>query len=761
MNIDFVKELNEIQQKAVTHVKGPLMVLAGPGSGKTRVLTYRIAYMIASNIDAFHILALTFTNKAADEMKKRIEKLVGTEGRNVWAGTFHSIFARILRVEAEKIGFPNNFTIYDTADSKSVIKTIIQEQGLSDTIYKPSAVLSRISAAKNGLIGPAKYNATSELIEEDRLSGKPKIGLIYAEYTKRCKRAGAMDFDDLLMKMYELLSRFPEVLLKYQHRFKYIMVDEFQDTNTVQFEIVKKLAALHENLCVVGDDAQSIYGFRGATIENILNFEKNYQDFVKYKLEQNYRSIPSIVDAANEVIAFNKNQLEKKIWTEKNFSEKIKVYKAASDNEEGKIIAENIFIRKNQLHYKNTDFAILYRTNAQSRAFEEALRNLGISYKVFGGMSFYQRKEIKDMMAYLRLIVNHIDEEALRRVINYPKKGIGETTVHKISIWADENNTTLWQICENIQAFELPSRQKELISEFVLLIKSLALMLQDKDAFEVAQEVAKQSKILSELYADKTIEGIARYENLQELMNGIKEFASNDELINNVNDVNNEEFSLLTSNDKSLSAYLQSISLVTDLDDKKAAEKDNVSMMTIHTAKGLEFKNVYVVGMEENLFPSFMSMNAREELEEERRLFYVAITRAEDFLGLSFATTRFKYGKLQYCQPSRFLSEISSNNLDNSVLKQNDNIPKKNPLQDNAKLNSLFKKPNTNAPQKTFEGNFNILDPKLLSAGLRILHQRFGYGNIVQIDNTGIASIKFDDNGEKRIMLKFAMMEIV
>jgi len=761
MNIDFVQELNEIQQKAVTHVEGPIMVLAGPGSGKTRVLTYRIAYMIASGKDAFNILALTFTNKAADEMKKRIEKLIGNEGRNVWAGTFHSVFARILRVEAEKIGFPSNFTIYDSADSKSVIKTIIHEQGLSDTIYKPSSVLARISAAKNGLIGPARYNATSELLEEDRLSGKPKIGILYAEYVKRCKRAGAMDFDDLLMKMYELLSRYPEVLLKYQQRFKYIMVDEFQDTNTVQFEIVKKLAALHENLCVVGDDAQSIYGFRGATIQNILNFEKNYPDYVTYKLEQNYRSIPSIVSAANEVIAFNKNQLEKKIWTQKDFSDKIKVYKAASDNEEGKIIAENIFIRKNQLHYKNTDFAILYRTNAQSRAFEESLRNLGINYKVYGGMSFYQRKEIKDMLAYLRLIVNHNDEEALRRVINYPKRGIGDTTLQKISLWADENTTTLWNICENIQAFDVQARQKELIIDFVTMIKSLAVMLQEKDAFEVAQEAAKQSRVLSELYADKTIEGIARFENLQELMNGIKEFSSNDEVNNNIRDNEDEPLPLHT-NDKSLSAYLQSISLISDLDDKNEANKDTVSLMTIHTAKGLEFKNVYVVGMEENLFPSFMSMNSRDDLEEERRLFYVAITRAEEFLGLSFATSRFKYGKLQYCQPSRFLSEISSNNMDNSVLKIQAANAKANPLQDTSKISSLFKKPNTsNVPQKVYEGEFEKLDAKLLKPGTKVLHQRFGYGEIKSIDNAGIASIQFEESGEKRIMLKFALMQIV
>lgn len=755
--VRFLEALNDIQQKAVTHIDGPVMVLAGPGSGKTRVLTYRIAYMIAQGINPFEILALTFTNKAADEMKRRIEQLVGTAGRNVWAGTFHSIFARILRIEADKIGYQNNFTIYDTTDSKSIMKTIIAENGLNDQTYKPSTVLHRISSAKNNLISAQKYITIPELYEEDRLSGKPKIGQLYMDYAKRCMRAGAMDFDDLLMKMYELITRYPDVLLKYQHRFKYIMVDEFQDTNFVQAEIVRKLAALNENICVVGDDAQSIYAFRGATIENIINFEKNYPDFAAYKLEQNYRSIPSIVNAANEVIANNQQQLKKQIWTSNDKADKIVIYKSASDNDEGKSIANNIFVRKMQYQYKNSDFAILYRTNAQSRAFEEALRNIAIPYKVYGGMSFYQRKEIKDMLAYLRLVANSHDEEAFRRVINYPKRGIGDATVNKISILADENNTTLYHIAENIHAFDFPTRQQTLITDFVNMIKSFALQMAEKNAFEIAEDVAKRSGILTDLYADKTVEGIARYENIQELLNGIKEFSVRDD-VDNTED--NEEM-ILRNADKSLTAYLQSISLVTD-NDEKDENRDHVSLMTIHTAKGLEFKNVYVVGMEENLFPSFLSLNSRDELEEERRLFYVAITRAEQFLGLSFAVTRFKYGKLQYSEPSRFLSEISTKNADNTALTKQ--VPQKNPYQKNEAVTSLFKKPKAPETNKTYEGNFGIVETQKLKVGTPVLHQRFGNGIIKTIDGTGasaIATIAFDDSGEKRIMLKFAMMQII
>jgi len=553
MRSNYLDELNDIQREAVTNTSGPVMVIAGPGSGKTRVLTYRIAHLIEKGVDPFRILSLTFTNKAAKEMRERIEHVIGGEARNVWMGTFHSIFARILRQEATKIGYPSNFTIYDSSDSKNVVKQIVKELELNDKLYKPSTVFNRISAAKNNLIGPQKYREDKYLVSDDTQSGRPKIAEIYALYAKKCFQSGAMDFDDLLFKMYELLATHPEVLHKYQHKFNYILVDEYQDTNFAQYLITKRLAAVHENITVVGDDAQSIYSFRGADIQNILNFEKDYPDMRTFKLEQNYRSTTHIVEAANQIIALNKNQLPKTIWTDRQGGDKIKVVKAVSDNEEGRIVADTIFEYQMRLHLRSDDFAILYRTNAQSRSFEEALRRQNIPYKVFGGLSFYQRKEIKDLLAYLKLTVNHNDEEALRRIINYPTRGIGDTTLDRATVLASERGTNLWGILSTIQFQpDFNARAKNLIEEFVMMIKSFATMLQTMNAYDLASHIAKHTGIMKELYTDKTVEGISRYENIQELLNGIKEFSESDEIAEGE-----------TVSDRSLGTYLQDIMLLT------------------------------------------------------------------------------------------------------------------------------------------------------------------------------------------------------
>ena len=669
--MNYLDELNDVQRAAVTTTEGPVMIVAGPGSGKTRVLTDRIAHLVQLGVDPFRILALTFTNKAAAEMRERVEKIVGTEARNLYIGTFHSVFARILRYEASKIGYPSNFTIYDTDDSRNLIKSIVKEQGLNDSLYKPSIVHNRISSAKNGLMGPEEYQKDVNIIADDAASGRPKIGMLYELYAKRCFMAGAMDFDDLLYKMYYLLVKFPDVLFKYQNRFRYILIDEFQDTNFAQYSIVRKLGAVHENVCVVGDDAQSIYSFRGATIENILNFEKDYPDLKIFKLEQNYRSTKHIVHAANKVITNNRMQITKEIWTENHHGEKIKVLRAVSDNDEGKLIVDSIFEEKMRNQRMNHEFAILYRTHAQSRAFEEALRRLNIPYIVYGGVSFYQRKEIKDLLAYLRLTVNHFDEESLKRVINYPARGIGQTSVEKALLVANEKGKRLWEVLEHCHDYLPGNRSNTSISDFVTKIKSYALMLKTHDAYALAAHIAKTSGLLQELYNDKTVEGLSRYENLQELLNGIKEFSEKSfdadkdpieqEWVTIDGEVLNEK-----QLDKSLGAYLQEISLLTDFD-KKVDNDDRVMLMTIHSAKGLEFPCVYVVGLEENLFPNMMSLSSREELEEERRLFYVAITRAKHKLTLSFAGMRFRFGTPQYNDPSRFLEEIDPAVLDVAI----------------------------------------------------------------------------------------------
>jgi len=758
--VDFLSELNKEQREAVEHIEGPMMVIAGPGSGKTRVLIYRIANMIKSGIDPFHILALTFTNKAAGEMRNRIEKLIGGEARNVWMGTFHSVFARILRIEHEKIGYPNNFSIYDTADSKSLIKRIVKEEGLNDKLYKPNIVYNRISSAKNSLITSTDYNQNFNLTAEDESNGRPRLGALYRTYAKRCFEAGAMDFDDLILKMYELLAKNPDILYKYQHKFKYLMVDEYQDTNYAQYIIIKLMADVFQNIGVVGDDAQSIYAFRGANIQNILNFEKDYPELKVYKLEQNYRSTKNIVKIANQIITKNKLQLPKEIWTDNNDGNKTKLIKAASDNDEGRIIADLIMEYKLRDHHVNNDFAILYRTNAQSRAFEEALRRQNIAYKIYGGLSFYQRKEIKDIMAYLRLVVNHNDEEALRRVINYPKRGIGDTSMNKITLIASETGRTLWDIISNPTLYKLSNRIAGALHDFSVMIKSFRSMMDKKDAYDLAHYIGKQTGIFRELHNDKSVEGLSRYENLQALLNSISEFRdsnSEDQLEGEITEKNN------------LGAYLQQISLITDTTQDES-EIDVVRLMTIHAAKGLEFPIVFVVGIEENLFPSMLSLNSREDLEEERRLFYVAVTRAEKHLFLSYANMRYRFGQLQYCEQSRFVDDISPFDLEQHGLSTQKSTRGKtstgwqSPMEQKFNFSKQFKQKAT-AKQDTADlKDFKPDDTSTLQSGMDVIHQRFGKGRINSIEGEGparMATIFFDGFGQKRILLKYAKLQIV
>ncbi len=756
----YLNELNESQLEAVEFFKGPMMIIAGPGSGKTRVLTYRIAHLMDKHrVDPFNILALTFTNKAAKNMRHRIETVFGGEARNLWMGTFHSVFARILRFEADKIGYPTNFSIYDTTDSKSLIKTIVKERMLNADYYKPNVVFNRISAAKNKLVSAYQYLQTPQYAAEDEASGKPKLGEIYRIYAERCFRAGAMDFDDLLMKMHELLVKNPEVLYKYQNRFQYLMVDEFQDTNMAQYQIVKLLSAINENIGVVGDDAQSIYAFRGASISNILNFQKDYPDLATFKLEQNYRSTKSIVTAANTIISNNKSQLEKTIWTDNGKGDPLKLFVAASDNEEGRLIADNIQEERLRNHFMNSDFAILYRTNAQSRAFEESLRKRNIPYRVFGGLSFYQRKEVKDLIAYLRLTVNHYDEEALRRIINYPTRGIGKTTIEKISLIAAETQRPFWDIIEHIQLHGFNKRVITAVSRFVVMIKSFAIMLDKKDAYDIANHIGQSTNIIKELYKDKSVEGLSRYENIQELLNSIKEYV----------DTRNRDSQ--DSSDSSLGTYLQEITLLTDADNEDE-DKDRVSLMTVHAAKGLEFPVVYVVGMEEELFPSRLSVSSRDELEEERRLFYVAVTRAEKKVVMSHAQCRYRFGNLYYPEPSRFLDEISE--LDIKVIGHtgfrttpratspwgNGGASQSTATSTKRHLAPIKKK----LPKVVINPNFKAEDTSGLKEGNKVEHQKFGKGMVHSVEGTGknrIATIEFHGFGRKRILLQFAMLQIL
>jgi DNA helicase II / ATP-dependent DNA helicase PcrA len=764
--VDYLDLLNESQREAVIQTEGAVMIVAGAGSGKTRVLTYRIAHLIKKDVDPFNILSLTFTNKAAKEMRERIYKVVGNEAKNLWMGTFHSIFAKILRIESDKIGYPRNFTIYDTDDAKSLLKSIVNEMKLDDKVYKPNVLLNRISGAKNALLKASDYIADGENTLYDESAGRPKFGVIYAAYEARCFRAGAMDFDDLLMKTHELLNNHNDVLNKYQKMFQYIMVDEFQDTNHAQYAIIRKLANMHQNIAVVGDDAQSIYAFRGATIKNILNFNRDFPDVKMIRLEQNYRSTKTIVNAANSIIKQNKDQIEKKVWTDNEAGEKIAVFRAITDNEEGKMVASSIFQEKMNGHLHNSDFAILYRTNAQSRAMEEALRKLNIPYKIYGGQSFYTRKEIKDLLAYFRVVINPNDEEALKRIINYPTRGIGKTTLDHLTVLADAHQKSWFEIMESAPLYGL--KASGLLQDFVMMIRSFQVMIQN-NAYEAAMYIAKQSGILKNLHDDKTVEGIARYENIVELLNGIKEFSVEETA---------DDDGVLRPN--TLAGFMENIALLTNADKETEEDNDKVSMMTIHASKGLEFKQVFVVGLEENLFPSQLSLNSRSELEEERRLFYVALTRAMDKLTLSFATSRFKFGTMISSEPSRFLQEIDPQFLNiEGMLKQ--------PAQQRPSLNKpqyggYTKRapeaaPATTAVPKNFkpiqkaipsptaiDPNFVGDDTSNLEAGQQVEHARFGNGTVLSTEGSGDAkkaNIEFaNGHGKKTIVLKFAKLKI-
>ncbi|MGH2553066.1 MAG: ATP-dependent helicase [Chitinophagaceae bacterium] len=805
--IDYLSGLNDKQKEATLHIDGPLMIVAGAGSGKTKVLTTRVAHLMANGVDAFNILALTFTNKAAKEMKERVEKILGNnEARNLYIGTFHSVFARILRFEADRIGYPRHFTIYDTDDAKSVVKSIVNELNLDDKHYKPGIVYNRISAAKNALVGPEEYRNDYGIQQEDMRSNRPAIAQIYDAYAKRCFRNGAMDFDDLLLKFYELLKTIPESLAKYQRKFKYILIDEYQDTNPAQYEIIKLLGAMHENVCVVGDDAQSIYSFRGATIENILQFQRDYDEVKVVKLEQNYRSTQSILHVANEVIKNNKSQIEKVLFTENAEGEKIKLVRTMTDNDEGKFVADSIQEQKLRNHYSNKDFAILYRTNAQSRAFEEALRRMGINYTIYGGISFYQRKEIKDIVAYLRLIVNPKDEEALKRIINYPARGIGKTTIDKLVLYANEKNISMWDVMSNAKEYGFKIGIFSAIEDFVTMIKSFASMLAKQNAYDVAFHVGKQTGLVKELFNDKSTEGVARYENIQELLNSIKEWvedAANTSLIDEdgVIVLNDENTPIDPGNARAgLASYLQQITLLTDADEKDP-DADTVKLMTIHAAKGLEFSCVFAAGLEELLFPNALSINTREELEEERRLFYVAITRTKQRLWITYANTRYRFGSLVQNEPSRFIEEIPEQFIDKSfagggaknqvggskwgrgsafermkgknvddgesgkVTHQTGNYYNSGPAA--PKTTPSYLPPKGQPPkvkEHTPSPDFVASDTSDLQAGQKIEHQKFGFGEVLKIEgatHNPIATVKFEHNGEKKIMLNYAKLRIV
>ncbi|WP_343698085.1 UvrD-helicase domain-containing protein [Flavobacterium sp.] len=774
----YIDQLNEAQRAPVLQKDGPMIIIAGAGSGKTRVLTIRIAYLMAQGIDAFNILSLTFTNKAAREMKHRISDIVGaSEAKNLWMGTFHSIFARILRSEADHLGYPSNFTIYDSQDSARLISAIIKEMQLDRDIYKPKQILGRISSYKNSLITVKAYFNNPELIEADAMAKRPRLGEIYQQYVERCFKAGAMDFDDLLLKTNELLTRFPEVLAKYQDRFRYILVDEYQDTNHSQYLIVRALSDRFQNICVVGDDAQSIYAFRGANINNILNFQKDYEGVVMYRLEQNYRSTRNIVEAANTVMDHNKTKLDKVVWTANEFGPKIKVHRSLTDAEEGRFVASTIFEQKMQNQLHNGAFAILYRTNAQSRAMEDALRKRDIPYRIYGGLSFYQRKEIKDVLCYLRLVINPKDEEALIRVINYPARGIGDTTVEKLTIAANHYKRSIWEVMVNIDKIDLKlnAGTKNKLKDFVTMIQSFQVIDQNQDAFYVTDHVAKKTGLVQELKKDATPEGMAKIQNIEELLNGIKDFTEGQREIDGARGA--------------LSEFMEDVALATDLD-KDTTDEDRVALMTIHLAKGLEFPHVFVVGMEEDLFPSAMSMSTRSELEEERRLFYVALTRAEHQAYLTYAQSRYRWGKLTDSEPSRFIEEIDGQYLeyltpaesnyrykspidgdifgdvDKSKLrlaKPVSGTPPKHVTDNNPKpdLNIRKLKPvSGNAPTNS---NANLFDNKL-TVGNVVMHERFGKGEVINLEGVGAdkkAEIKFEVGGIKKLLLRFAKLDVV
>jgi len=834
---NYLNELNPQQREAVLHLDGPLMIIAGAGSGKTKVLTTRIAHLMANGVDSFKILALTFTNKAAKEMKERVEKiLINREARNLYIGTFHSVFARILRAEAPRVGYPTSFTIYDTDDAKSVLKTVINELHLDDKIYKPATVYNRISSAKNALVTAEEYAKDFGLQQEDARANRPAIAQVYTAYAKRCFKNGAMDFDDLLLQFYLILKNHPDALHKYQHKFSHIMIDEYQDTNPAQYEIIKLLGAMHENVCVVGDDAQSIYAFRGATIENILLFRKDYDDVKIIKLEQNYRSTKQILNVANQVIGNNKGQIPKELWTENGDGDKIKLVRTMTDNDEGKFVADAIQEQKLRNHFFNRDFAILYRTNAQSRAMEESLRRMNIPYTIFGGISFYQRKEVKDYVAYLRIIVNPRDEEALKRIINFPVRGIGKTSLDRLILVANEQSITMWEVLTRAGSFGFKAGTLEAIENFVLMIKSFASMLKNSNAYDVAFHVGKQTGLVRELFNDKSTEGVQRYENVQELLNSIKEWVDDkqnraqidedgvmlDEGMRDEGEGMREEdegmrnegmregnAALFSANpevevpgpedpnakkplreDVLLSAYLQQITLLTDADNKDE-HADTVKMMTIHAAKGLEFSCVFAVGLEEMLFPSAMSINTRDELEEERRLFYVVITRAKHKLWISYANTRYKFGQVVQNEPSRFINELPEDHLDRSYAGGGFRNQSSGPsasermkgwggsIGATPQNRTYFNEPKKQPEKPTYlpvqppvskavvhqpSADFSPSDTTDLKAGQQVEHQKFGFGEVLKMEGAAhnpIATINFKLNGEKKIMLNYAKLRIV
>lgn len=772
---DLFKELNNAQQQAVEKTDGPVMVIAGAGSGKTRVLTYKVAHLLNKGVDPFNILALTFTNKAAREMRDRILNLVGgTDARNVWMGTFHSIFARVLRVEGHLLGYPSNFTIYDTDDSKSLLKSIIKEEQLDPKQYAANYIHHRISAAKSNLISAAEYNQNDEAMEADRAGGRPMTGKIFTIYNQRLKASSAMDFDDLLFNMNVLLRDFPEVLYKYQQKFKYILVDEYQDTNFAQYLIVRNLAAKYENICVVGDDAQSIYAFRGANIQNILNFQRDYPDAEVFKLEQNYRSTDIIVQAANSIIKQNKDQIFKEIWTENERGDKIRLIRASTDNEEGSLIAHSIFETKMTFQLPNSDFAILYRTNAQSRALEESLRKLNIPYRIYGGMSFYKRKEVKDLLAYFRLTVNPNDQEALLRVINYPARGIGATTVDKIIVAAGTAGCSAWEIISSLDQNPLGMNAGTVrkIQEFVMMIRSFTVQLHTMNAFDLGKQIARDSLILKELYEDKSPEGVSRFENVEELLNAIKDFCENPP--------QQEGEEAAAPGVRTLNQFMEDVALLTDNDTDDKEDADKVSLMTVHSAKGLEFPYVYVTGLEENLFPGSQSLNDRSELEEERRLFYVAITRAMKRLTLSYAENRYRWGDLIFCEPSRFLDEIRPDCIEMTGKHPKGAAPYISGNNDFIIKSAVTKKPlPTNDPAPVVPRNlkkisqvavkesstpFDAADAEEIQAGMQVEHQKFGTGKVLNVEGKGAnkkVTVFFQTVGQKQLLLQFAKLRII
>ncbi len=758
-------KLNEAQRAAVEYTEGPSMIIAGAGSGKTRVITYKIAYLLSKGVNPFSIIALTFTNKAAREMRERVENLIGnTEARSVWLGTFHSIFARILRIEAERLGFTHNFTIYDTDDSKSLMRSIIKSQQLNDKIYKVNTILNRISNAKTNLISHVEYNNNQELMQLDSDSKRPKTGMLYTFYQEGLRKANAMDFDDLLFYTNVLFRDFPEVLYKYQKKFKYVLVDEYQDTNFAQYMIVKKLAADNENLTVVGDDAQSIYAFRGANINNILNLKKDYPDLKIFKLEQNYRSTQNIVNLANSIINKNKNQYKKTIWTKNGEGEKILLFSTLTDNEEGNRVARQIFDLRNQNNVAYNEIAVLYRTNAQSRAIEEALRRMNFPYKIFGGLSFYKRKEIKDLIAYFRLVVNPHDEEALKRVINYPKRGIGNTTMDKIKIAADKNGLSMWDTILSIKTLvNLPAGTANKISSFADMINAARVDLEKKSAYDLAMQIAKSSGVLRELHSQMDDEeGIMRFDNVEELLNGIKDFSDSK---------NDEEGG---SELRTLSQFMEEIALYTDADEKDKQDGDFISLMTIHAAKGLEFPYVFIVGLEENLFPSIMSLNSREDIEEERRLFYVALTRGKKRVFLSYANLRYKWGNQTDTEPSRFLSELDYKYVEDTTISEEPAQAVKSFAEERRSwgLPSKSRRPQQEKPditrlkklEKTGNRTGTTKDFSHIVPGVDVYHSRFGKGKVLKVEGEGSdkkAMVFFTNVGNKNLILKFAKLEVM